>query len=152
MGSELVITRWTRGCIGGSIRRNHQIMRKLIAITSAGLITLTGCTNPKAGQGIMVGGVTSTGALAQVRLTRTDKLVRSYVQGPSGARWDVPGKAGVVEFSLLAAGGSDVLETQLVEAKAQHDFIARAAFKKLRRAQKEHRRDKRKHRKMKRQL
>ena len=106
-------------------------MRKLIAITSAGLITLTGCTNPKAGQGIMVGGVTSTGALAQVRLTRTDKLVRSYVQGPSGARWDVPGKAGVVEFSLLAAGGSDVLETQLVEAKAQHDFIARAAFKKL---------------------
>ena len=79
----------------------------------------------------MVGGVTSTSALAQVRLTRTDKLVRAHVEGPSGARWDVPGMAGVVEFSLLVAGGGNVLETQLVEASAENDFIARAAFTKL---------------------
>jgi len=105
-------------------------MKKLIAFT--GFLFLIGCSSvPKAGQGIMVGGVTSTSALAQVRLTRTDKLVRAHVEGPSGARWDVPGMAGVVEFSLLVAGGGNVLETQLVEASAENDFIARAAFTKL---------------------
>ena len=107
-------------------------MRNLITtFTFVILIILAGCSAPKAGQGIMVGGVTSASALAQVRLTKTDKLVRAHVKGPSGARWDVPGKAGVVEFSLLEEGGSKVLETQLVEAKAQHDFIARAQFTKL---------------------
>ena len=75
-------------------------MRKLIFPLFLALIAVVGCTGPKAGQGIMVGGVTSASALAQVRLTRTDKLVRAHVEGPSGARWDVPGKAGVVEFSL----------------------------------------------------
>ena len=106
-------------------------MRSLITLPFVISIALAGCSAPKAGQGIMVGGVTSSTALAQVRLTRTDKLVRAHVKGPSGARWDVPGKAGVVEFSLLEEDGSKVLETHLVEAKAQNDFIARAAFKKL---------------------
>jgi alkaline phosphatase/alkaline phosphatase D len=77
----------------------------------------------------MVGGVTSTSALAQVRLTKTDKLVRANVEGPSGAWWDVPGMAGVVEFSLLKVGSNEGLQTQLVEANGQNDFMARAVFK-----------------------
>ena len=107
-------------------------MKKLIGFTFGGFLILTGCSSvPKAGQGIMVGGVTSASVLAQVRLTKTDRLVRAKVAGPAGFARDVPGMAGVVEFSLLAAGGSAVLETQLVEAKAGNDFIARAAFKEL---------------------
>jgi len=107
-------------------------MRTLVtSLTFVILIVLFGCANPKAGQGIMVGGVTSTSALAQVRLTMTDKLVRAHVQGPSGARWDVPGMAGVVEFSLLEEDRSKVLETHLVDAKSQYDYIARAQFKTL---------------------
>ena len=107
-------------------------MKKLIGFTFGGFLILTGCSSvPKAGQGIMVGGVTSASVLAQVRLTKTDRLVRAKVVGPAGFARDVPGMAGVVEFSLLAAGGSAVLETQLVEAKAENDFIARAAFKEL---------------------
>jgi alkaline phosphatase/alkaline phosphatase D len=107
-------------------------MKKLIGFTFGGFLILTGCSSvPKAGQGIMVGGVTSASVLAQVRLTKTDRLVRAKVVGPAGFARDVPGMAGVVEFSLLAAGGSDVLETQLIEAKTENDFIARAAFKEL---------------------
>ena len=98
-------------------------MKKLIAFTFAGFLILTGCSSvPKAGQGIMVGGVTTASALAQVRLTRTDKLVRAHVEGPSGVRWDVPGMAGVVEFSLLAAGGSDVLKRSW--SRQRHSMIS----------------------------
>ncbi|MEQ8791220.1 MAG: alkaline phosphatase D family protein [Pirellulaceae bacterium] len=70
-----------------------------------------------AGQGIMVGGVDVDRALVQVRLTKTDKLVDG----------DVPGAAGVVEFSLHPEGKDDGMKQQ-VEAVAEHDFIARASF------------------------
>jgi alkaline phosphatase/alkaline phosphatase D len=106
-------------------------MPNLNSLTFTTLIALAGCSGPKAGQGMMVGGVTSTSALAQVRLTKTDKLVRANVEGPSGARWDVPGMAGVVKFSLLKVGTNEGLQTQLVEAKETNDFIARAVFKNL---------------------
>jgi alkaline phosphatase D len=80
-----------------------------------------------AGMGIMVGELTANSALVQVRLTLSDQLVDG----------DVPGSPGVVKFELLAgSGGSDgdsytgynVVGTQLVEATAERDFIARAAF------------------------
>jgi alkaline phosphatase/alkaline phosphatase D len=69
-----------------------------------------------AGMGIMVGEVTPTSALAQVRLTQTDQLVRG----------DVPGISGVVKFVLESEGGKS--NSHLVAAKADRDFIARAAF------------------------
>ena len=52
---------------------------------------------PLAGMGIMVGEVTSSSALVQVRLTAADRLVEG----------DVPGAAGVVEFVLRPVEGPD---------------------------------------------
>lgn len=73
---------------------------------------------PKAGQGIMVGEVTSTSALVQVRLTQTDILVKR----------DVPGIAGVVEFSLTNPRTDRMPQQQIIKATEDGDFIARAAF------------------------
>ncbi len=75
---------------------------------------------PRAGMGIMVGEVTSTSALAQVRLTQTDQLVKG----------DVLGAAGVVRFDLESEGGKK-LGAQTVEVNASRDFIARAEFTSL---------------------
>ncbi len=76
---------------------------------------------PLAGMGIMVGEVTPDSALVQVRLTETDKLVDR----------DVKGMPGVVKFTLQAIPGEkSTFEkvTQMLDAVAAHDFIARAAF------------------------
>ena len=70
-----------------------------------------------AGMGIMVGEVTSTSALAQVRLTRTDELVDG----------DVPGAAGLVQFVLEETDSVG----RLVTAKPEHDFITCVAFTEL---------------------
>ncbi|MEO2032078.1 MAG: sulfatase-like hydrolase/transferase, partial [Planctomycetaceae bacterium] len=70
-----------------------------------------------AGQGIMVGEVTPTSALVQVRLTQTEELIER----------DLLGADGVVEFSLRPRGGGDV-DTQTVNATPERDFIARASF------------------------
>jgi arylsulfatase A-like enzyme/phosphodiesterase/alkaline phosphatase D-like protein len=73
-----------------------------------------------AGMGIMVGEVTPTTALVQVRLTKSDRLVEG----------DVPGAKGVVEFTIQAADSKDAAapQSQVVDATAERDFIARAAF------------------------
>jgi alkaline phosphatase D len=76
---------------------------------------------PKAGQGIMVGEVTSTSAVVQVRLATTDKLVKG----------DVPGTSGVVEFVLTSDAAARPATIQIVKATAEHDFIARAVFRNL---------------------
>jgi alkaline phosphatase D len=77
---------------------------------------------PLAGMGIMVGELTPRSALVQVRLTRTGKLVDG----------DVPGLAGVVEFVLKPADAPEAKGmSRVVQAKAERDFIARAAFKNL---------------------
>lgn len=74
--------------------------------------------SPRAGMGIMVGEVTDHSALVQVRLTATEKLVER----------DVPGAWGVVEFQLLSADSKTPVQTQVVRALPQRDFIARAHF------------------------
>lgn len=76
-----------------------------------------------AGQGIMVGEVTPNSALVQVRLTKSDK--------PEAG--DLIGTPGVVKFSLLPADDKQGEEPQVQEiaAAAEHDFIARASFPKL---------------------
>ena len=69
--------------------------------------------------GIMVGEVTSGTAHVQVRLTTANELVDG----------DVPGVAGVVEFTLKAADGSgEEIPVQQVAAEESRDFIARATF------------------------
>lgn len=75
---------------------------------------------PYAAMGIMVGELTPESALVQVRLASTDRLVDG----------DVPGAEGVVEFSLKPADAGDTAAatTQLIEAKPERDFIARAHF------------------------
>ncbi|MFP6753201.1 MAG: hypothetical protein VB855_16075, partial [Pirellulaceae bacterium] len=84
--------------------------------------TLNLTTRPKAAQGIMVGEVTATSALVQVRLTRT--------RGP--VRGDVPGTSGVVEFTLQPAGESDAPPlAQIAYAFSERDFIARVRFDNL---------------------
>jgi len=79
----------------------------------------------QAGMGIMVGEVTDSSALVQVRLTTTDKLVDG----------DVPGAEGYVHFYLERADGRSVRDDKEVDrmykavaAKPKHDFIARARF------------------------
>ncbi len=75
--------------------------------------------------GIMVGEVTPTSALVQVRLSASDRLIEG----------DLPGLAGRVEFTLRTAkpnGAADEPHVQLIAATAERDFIARAAFTKLR--------------------
>lgn len=79
---------------------------------------------PFAAMGLMVGEVTPTSALVQVRLTGVDHPYEG----------DVPGTAGLVEFVLTpetaqAAEHPDIV--QRVEASAEHDYIARAAFNDL---------------------
>ena len=78
-----------------------------------------GSSEPMAGMGVMVGELTPQGALVQVRLTQSDTLVDG----------DVPGISGTVEFQLFA--GESEVDVQTIEAVAEHDFIARAAFSDL---------------------
>ncbi len=81
-----------------------------------------------AGMGVMVGEVTPQSALVQVRLSTSEELVQG----------DVPGAAGVVEFALQPANQTEQTDsdsgkraTQVIEARAEQDFIARASFANL---------------------
>jgi arylsulfatase A-like enzyme/phosphodiesterase/alkaline phosphatase D-like protein len=82
-----------------------------------------------AGQGIMIGEVTSTSALAQVRLTKTDELVDDGVPSISG---NVPGASAFVTFSITGNKGQkrEVVSPEL-QATADRDFIVRVAFDQL---------------------
>ena len=73
---------------------------------------------PLAGQGILVGEVTDTTALAQVRLTESDVLVEG----------DVVGVDGVVVFMLIRESDQKEISKVEVDAVEDRDFIARAAF------------------------
>lgn len=70
--------------------------------------------------GIMVGELTSESGLVQVRLTIGDQLVDR----------DLPGVAGVVEYTLTESG-SEIGEPVAVKATPENDFIARVAFREL---------------------
>ena len=108
------------------------ILSRFFVIVGLLLFCIPGCNSNSsegpssqsvsAGQGIMVGEVTTTHAHIQVRLTSTDELVDG----------DVPGVAGLVEFRLKAAdGASKQLPVQQIVADANRDFIARATFEDL---------------------
>lgn len=74
---------------------------------------------PQAGQGILVGEVTATSALAQVRLTKADHLIDK----------DLPGAEGIVQFILETPEGKQ--KGEIHQAKADRDFIVRKAFRNL---------------------
>jgi alkaline phosphatase D len=85
-------------------------------------VMFSGCGSPPMpGQGILVGEVTDTTAVAQVRLTESDKLIEG----------DVPGVAGVVEFTLFDEAGNSEMFREQVKAVEYRDFIARIVFKDL---------------------
>lgn len=84
-------------------------------------LVLQSCSSlkePLAGQGILVGEVTDTTALAQIRLTESDTLVDG----------DVVGVEGVVVFTLIRESDRKEINQTKVDALEFHDFIARAAF------------------------
>ncbi|MGZ0171661.1 MAG: sulfatase-like hydrolase/transferase [Planctomycetales bacterium] len=92
-----------------------------------------------AGQGIMLGELTSTSVLAQVRLTKTDALVpNSYVARDGHKTADLSGAKGVVMFTIEPVNATvktDIPEGGLVvgfpPATAERDFIARVQIKDL---------------------
>ena len=75
----------------------------------------------QAGMGMMVGEVTSTGALVQMRLTTADALVDG----------DVPGGKGIVNFVVRRAEDNKTMMCRKAEATPDHDFIARVRFEGL---------------------
>ncbi len=82
----------------------------------------SGCSSPPmAGQGILVGEVTDTTAVAQVRLTASDTLING----------DVIGVAGVAVFTLLDEETQEEISRTEVDAVAYRDYIARVSFKDL---------------------
>jgi arylsulfatase A-like enzyme len=95
--------------------------------------------NVHTGQGIMLGELTSTSVLAQVRLTRTDHLVpNSYVARDGRPTGDVPGVAGFIKFLLEQSGqpkGQEKRPTwstvESIEVTAERDFIGRIQLTKL---------------------
>ena len=74
---------------------------------------------PKAGTGIMVGELTTSSAVVQLRLSESDQLVKR----------DLPGAKGVVEFTLHNENGEK--QKKLATAEEHHDFIARVVFENL---------------------
>ena len=71
--------------------------------------------------GLMVGEVTPSSALIQLRLTRSDKLVQR----------DISGSAGVIEFRVEPIDRSAQPTIQTVTAMPERDFIARAFIENL---------------------
>lgn len=92
----------------------------LVTLVSLLVVNELNAAEPMAAMGIMVGEVTETTALAQVRLTKADKLVKQ----------DVPSAKGFVEFSLSEASSEEgsAVQLKIIEAPAARDGIARATF------------------------
>ncbi len=102
---------------GDSAQHAHAAQQQSPAQPSAATVPESG---PMAGMGIMVGELTPTSALVQVRLTRTDRLVDR----------DVPGAPGYVEFVLRPQSGGRSIQ-KFTRATEDHDFIARVSFEDL---------------------
>ena len=102
-----------------------QLFKSLLLVAPAAILVACGPPPESASEvhsamGVLVGEVTTSKALVQVRLTGTDQLVDR----------DLPGAPGVVEFTLAKAEAepSEPPAIQKAEASPEHDFIARTAF------------------------
>ncbi len=89
---------------------------------------------PGFGQGIMVGEVTDTSAIVQVRVTRGTALVDgdTFDDGDPLRDGDLPGVEATVEFLLSKGNGPrfhhTATTTCVAEANAENDFLARVVF------------------------
>lgn len=84
--------------------------------------------DPAFGQGIMVGEVTDTSAIVQVRVTQGTKLVdgEMYDDGDAMRDGDLKGIAFQVAFSVVPVDQTDAkARTYTADAIAENDFIAR---------------------------
>jgi len=90
-----------------------------------------------AGQGILLGELTSTSVLAQVRLTRAEHLIPDSFAGRDGRSMaDVPGVSGIVKFGLIPGSDSDdlpraALWVDTVSVSGERDFIGRTQLTNL---------------------
>jgi alkaline phosphatase/alkaline phosphatase D len=88
---------------------------------------------PAFGQGIMVGEVTDTSAIVQVRVTQGTRLIDgdTYDDGDAMRDGHLPGLDAVVTFSLIPERG-DESPIKMARATAANDYIARVVFEDLR--------------------
>ncbi|MGB0768055.1 MAG: alkaline phosphatase D family protein [Phycisphaeraceae bacterium] len=88
---------------------------------------------PAFGQGIMVGEVTDTSAIVQVRVTQGTTLIDgdTYDDGDAMRDGDLPGMSATVTLTLMPEVG-DESPIQVVKAIADNDYIAKAYFEGLR--------------------
>lgn len=110
---------------------------KRIALPFFLLVFLCACTSvqadekakPAFGQGIMVGEVTDTSAIVQVRVTQGTPLIDGdlYDDGDAMRDGDLPGAAAKVTLTLMPELG-DTSPIEMAQATPANDYIARAVF------------------------
>jgi len=91
-------------------------------------VTIASADEPAFGQGIMVGEVTDTSAIVQVRVTQGTELIdgETYDDGDAMRDGDLPGAEAEVVFLLEEdQPGSVLREVGRAKALAKHDYIAR---------------------------
>ncbi|MEO0475713.1 MAG: hypothetical protein AAF085_07070, partial [Planctomycetota bacterium] len=91
---------------------------------------------PAFGQGIMVGEVTDTTAIVQVRVTQGTKLINGdfFDDDDTMRDGDLPGKGSLVRFFIGSADGLDWEQKMaggVLNANKDNDFIVRVVFDKL---------------------
>ena len=107
-GLRAVLKRWGAKCVNPEYDRVRPGGKQNSA-----------AAGPYAAQGILVGEVTDTSAILQVRLTATEDLVDG----------DVPGAAGMVSFAVWPQDQPDAARhIQIAAAEAENDFIARVKY------------------------
>ena len=89
--------------------------------------------SPAFGQGIMVGEVTDTSAIVQVRVTQGTKLVDgdTFDDGDALRDGDLPGLPAKIRIFYREIGRSALAETEIVDVKEERDYIARLVLKNL---------------------
>jgi alkaline phosphatase/alkaline phosphatase D len=88
---------------------------------------------PAFGQGIMVGEVTDTSAIVQVRVTQGTKLIDGDTFDDSDAMkdGDLPGAEGSVRFYYWAEGGKQKGTPKIIDSKENSDHIVRVVLRDL---------------------
>lgn len=109
-----------------------------IALQLLMLVFLCACSSvqadeqakPAFGQGIMVGEVTDTSAIVQVRVTQGTKLIdgETFGDGDALRDGDLHGQAALVLLSIQAEGESESKWIELVQADPVKDYIARVVL------------------------
>ena len=88
---------------------------------------------PAFGQGIMVGEVTDTSAIVQVRVTQGKKLIDgdTFEDGDALRDGDLQGAEGSVRFYYWQEGGNKTGTPKILDSKEQTDHIVRVVLRDL---------------------